>query len=110
MKAKSAIFPNLLSKRSKIDGKIDWRMSSRNIYNLVRSLTKPYVGAHFMLGDNEYKVWKVQEIETVGLENLEPGKVLEVNEDGTVDIKAGENGIRLIEFDAVSIKKGGYIL
>lgn len=101
---------NVWRKRSKIDGEIDWRMSSRNIYNLVRSLTKPYVGAHFILEGNEYKVWKVQEIETIGLENLEPGKVLEVNEDGTMDVKAGENGIRLIEFDAVSIKKGGYIL
>lgn len=35
---------NTWRKRGKEDGKIDWRMSSRGIYNLVRGLTKPYVG------------------------------------------------------------------
>ncbi|MFQ8877714.1 MAG: hypothetical protein ACLR7N_03875 [Roseburia hominis] len=39
---------NVWRKRGKRDGEIDWRMSSRAIYNLVRALTKPYVGAHFV--------------------------------------------------------------
>ena len=101
---------NSWRKRGVNDGNIDWRMSSKCIYNLVRSLTKPYVGAHFLLKDNQYKVWKVQEIDTSGFEHFEPGKVLGVNDDGTIDIKTGENGVRLIEFDAVTIKKGEYIL
>lgn len=101
---------NSWRKRGKADGKIDWRMSSRSIYNLVRSLTKPYVGAYFEYCEKEYKVWKAQEIETIDLENLEPGKVLAVNENGTIDIKTGENGIRLIEFDSIMIVKGDYVL
>jgi methionyl-tRNA formyltransferase len=35
-------------KRGRADGEIDWRMSSRSIHNLVRGLSKPYVGAHFV--------------------------------------------------------------
>jgi len=101
---------NVWRKRGKADGRIDWRMSSRNIYNLVRSLTKPYVGAHFEFDGNEYKVWKVQEIETVGLDNYEPGKVLAVNKDGTIDVKTGENGIRLVEFEFAIVAEGDYIL
>lgn len=101
---------NSWRKRGANDGNIDWRMSSKCIYNLVRSLTKPYVGAHFLYNNNEYKVWKVQEISTYGFENFEPGKVLSVNEDGTIDIKTGENGVRLLEFDAITVKKGEYIL
>ncbi len=101
---------NSWRKRQKADGEIDWRMSGRSIYNLVRSLTRPYVGAHFVCNDKEYKVWKVQEIETGGHDNIEPGKVLAVNDDGTVDIKTGESGIRLIEFDQIILKEGDYVL
>lgn len=108
--SQSAEEGNVWRKRSRTDGEIDWRMSSRSIYNLVRSLTRPYAGAHFMLNGSEYKVWKTQEIETAGFENFEPGKVLAVNGDGTVDVKAGENGVRLVEFDAVNIENGGYLL
>lgn len=101
---------NSWRKRGKTDGEIDWRMSSRNIYNLVRSLTKPYVGAHFVYGEKEYKVWKVREMDSKGLENMEPGKVLSMNEDGTIDVKTGDGAIKLLEYEAVMIKEGDYIL
>lgn len=101
---------NSWRKRGKADGAIDWRMSSRNIYNLVRSLAKPYVGAHFVYDGKEYKVWKVKEIDTPNMQNLEPGKVIAVNSDGTVDVKAGDGGVRLLEFDTFKIKAGDYIL
>lgn len=100
---------NTWRKRGKADGQIDWRMPSRGIYNLVRSLTKPYVGAHFVLNDLDYKVWKVKEIEADGLDNIEPGKVLAVNNDGSIDIKAGIGAIRLVEFDTVELEVGEYL-
>ena len=100
---------NSWRKRGKADGEIDWRMPSRGIYNLVRSLTKPYVGAHFAFGDKDYKVWKVAEISTVGMENIEPGKILAVNDDGSVDVKAGIGAIRLLEFDRPKVKAGDYL-
>lgn len=101
---------NSWRKRGKADGTIDWRMSSRSIYNLVRSLTKPYVGAHFVYAGREYKVWKVKEINTQDMQNLEPGKVIAVNADGTIDIKAGDGGIRLLDCDTFEIEAGDYIL
>ncbi|TGL45829.1 methionyl-tRNA formyltransferase [Leptospira perdikensis] len=70
---------NVWRKRSKVDGKIDFRMSSRSIYNLVRALTKPYPGATVVSDGNEFVVWKVSIAET-SLVNLEPGKVLAANE------------------------------
>lgn len=101
---------NYWRKRGKSDGMIDWRMSSRNIYNLVRSLTKPYVGAHFVCGGKEYKVWKVKEIDALDMRNLEPGKVIALNADGSIDIKTGDGVIRVLESDAIEIKEGEYIL
>ena len=82
---------NVWRKRGKRDGEIDWRMSSRAIYNLVRALTKPYVGAHFVYQDQEIKVWKVREIITKEYDYIEPGKVLSVTGQMGYRIKAGDN-------------------
>ena len=101
---------NFWRKRGKEDGRIDWRMSSRAIYNLVRSLTRPYVGAHFVHHGTEWKVWKAQELDVKDVENIEPGKALALNDDGTVDVKAGDGAVRLVEFDRPKISEGDYLL
>ncbi|MDW7998190.1 MAG: formyltransferase family protein [Thermodesulfovibrio sp.] len=105
----SEMFTNYWRKRSKIDGLIDFRMSSYAIYNLVRALTRPYVGAHVIYKGREVKVWKVRE-EGVYLPNIEPGKVLEVDKN-TILVKTYDNAIRIIlhEFDELP-KVGDYIL
>ena len=100
---------NTWRKRGKRDGEIDWRMSSRGIYNLVRSITRPYVGAHLIFNELEYKVWKVGELIVEGVANIEPGKVLSVNQDGTIDVKVFDGAIRLLEFDYFEIGTGAYI-
>lgn len=101
---------NTWRKRNASDGIIDWRMSSNAIYNLVRGLTKPYAGASMEYREKEYKVWAVQEIySSEDLTNIEPGKVLAVNEDRTIDIKAYDNIIRLMDFEELNIKKGTYL-
>ena len=42
---------NYWRKRSFDDGCIDWRMPAESIHNLVRALSKPYEGAHFVYDD-----------------------------------------------------------
>lgn len=100
---------NAWRKRGKEDGKIDWRMSSRSIYNLVRALTKPYVGAHFLHQDKEYKVWKVREVFEEGYENIEPGKIIRVTSDYHFWVKVGDNLIEVIEGDSIKLKAGEYL-
>ncbi len=101
---------NSWRKRGKEDGRIDWRMSGRSIYNLVRSLTRPYVGAHFVYQGQDHKVWKVMELQLDGQENIEPGKVLDVHEDGTIDVKVADGAVRLMDFEQLQIQKGEYII
>ncbi len=101
---------NSWRKREKKDGQIDWRMSSYTIYNLVRSLTKPYPGAHFVFKNEEYKVWKVQELRADGLENIEPGKVLDITDEGYMDIRVSDGIIRLLQYDKPILQKGDYLL
>jgi len=92
---------NFWRKRGIEDGHIDWRMSSLAIYNLVRALTKPYVGAHITIDENNIKIWKVEIIEKdFQGSNLEPGKVIKINEkENTFDVKSYDGIIRVLKHD-----------
>ena len=84
---------NIWRKRVKSDGKIDFRMTSQAIYNLVRALTKPYVGAHINYKEKEIIVWKVEIIDNKH-DNIESGKVLDVNE-GKILVKTYDGVIKI---------------
>lgn len=105
----SAKTGNVWRKRGKEDGKIDWRMSSRGIYNLVRALTRPYVGAHIFYQGKEYKVWKVKEIYDNRYENIEPGKVINVKSDQNFLVKTGDNLIEVLECDSIQLQNDVYL-
>lgn len=88
---------NFWRKRTASDGLIDFRMSSYSIYNLVRALTKPYVGAHVRFKNMDVKIWRVKE-EAWNVPNIEPGKVLKV-EGGNLLVKTGDAAIWLLEHE-----------
>jgi methionyl-tRNA formyltransferase len=83
-------------------------MSAITIHNLVRGLTKPYIGAHIEYKDEIIKVWETKIIRG-GEKNIEPGKVILVDNNGII-VKTGENAIRLIKTDPVlDIGPGSYL-
>lgn len=86
---------NTWRKRNYADGEIDWRMSADNIHNLVRGLSHPYSGAHFVYHGEEVKVWKTQ-ISHEDPENVEPGRVLSKPKGGVI-IKCGTGSIQLMD-------------
>ncbi len=100
---------NAWRKRGKVDGQIDFRMSSEAIYNLVRALTQPYVGAHIKLdGEKEVKIWKVIK-KSCTFVNYEPGKVLEV-ENNKILVKTYDGAIQIVEHEFLELpKKGQYL-
>lgn len=91
---------NYWRKRSKRDGCVDWRMSASTVFNLVRALSHPYVGAHFTLSDgNEIKLWKAEIVSgNANHINIEPGKILAV-EKNNIFVKCGEGIIKIVEHD-----------
>lgn len=98
-------------KRNKTDGQIDFRMSSRAIYYLVRALTTPYIGSHITWNNTDYKVWKVTET-TSEFPNIEPGKVLEKNS-GRILIQCFNGAIWLEEYEPQlfdEIEVGDYLV
>lgn len=99
---------NVWRKRSAKDGLIDFRMSGCAIYNLVRALSEPYVGAHLEYNGQTVKIWEVRE-EACGEANLEPGKVLRV-EEGTVLVKCSDGAVRLCRHDFPQLPQEGEYL
>lgn len=94
---------NYWRKRTKKDGEIDWRMSSKRIYDLVRALTKPYVGAHCLYKDKEIKIWKTKILDSnKDFDNFEPGKVIAVN-DLYITVKTGNGLLEIIEHEFDSL-------
>ncbi|MFI8711549.1 methionyl-tRNA formyltransferase [Brevibacillus brevis] len=97
-------------KRGKQDGEIDWRMASKSIHDLVRALTRPYIGAHCCFEDREVKIWKTELInEDTVYSSAEPGKVLKVN-NGTILIKCGIGSIRILEHEFSRLPEEGCYL
>ena len=99
---------NVWRKRGRTDGKIDFRMTSRAIYNLVRALTKPYVGAHVEYNGQDISIWKVEEVE-FDQSNIEFGKVLENNGKSFI-VKTYDKAIRIIDHDFKELPKVGEYL
>ncbi|BCB96332.1 formyl transferase [Dissulfurispira thermophila] len=100
---------NYWRKRNYTDGIIDFRMSSRAIYNLVRALTHPYIGADVRYRSKLYKVWKIREYKT-NFANIEHGQVLKV-EGKNILVKCYENAVWLIEHELPdTIKEGEYLI
>ena len=88
---------NYWRKRGKNDGRIDFRMSSKAIYNLIRGLSKPYVGAHLEFGEENIKVWNSKTID-FRIDNHEPGKVLKSNSIGVL-VKTYDGAILLTDHE-----------
>lgn len=99
---------NTWRKRGKEDGKIDFRMSSKAIYNLVRALAKPYVGAHIEYQNKDISIWKVQILENTQ-NNIETGKVLETK-DNTLIVKTYDGAIEILEHEFNKLPKTGEYL
>ena len=99
---------NSWRKRNKNDGKIDFRMSSIAILNLVKALSKPYIGAHIELQEEEIKVWKAKD-ERINLINYEPGKIIDI-EGNDLIVKTYDGAIRIVEHEFNKLPlKGDYL-
>lgn len=98
-------------KRNMKDGLIDFRMNSLVICNLVRALTKPYVGAHVEYKGSNVIIWDVEISDfKEGIKNIESGKILNII-DKKIEVKTGDSSIWLINHEFNELPQiGAYIL
>jgi methionyl-tRNA formyltransferase len=78
------------------DGRIDWKKSAQEIYNLIRAVTEPYPGAFALLNNDEkIIIWWAEPV--VSEEAVIPGKLVITNKE--VLVQTGENAIKLIDIE-----------
>lgn len=82
-------------KRGEADGEIDWSGPSTVAHNLVRALTRPYVGAHTFLAGERLTVWRAHPVPAPA--GPAPGTVLASA--GGLTVKTQDGALRLTEFD-----------
>lgn len=102
---------NYWRKRTKKDGEIDWRMGSKTILQLVKALTKPYVGAHFTYKNQEYKIWAAQHFQyehTINA-NIEPGKIIATTSNSFI-VKTADGLIEITDCELEIMPKVGEYL
>ncbi|MCS1383978.1 formyl transferase [Lysinibacillus sphaericus] len=98
-------------KRSKIDGEIDWRMNAKTILQLIKALTKPYVGAHFQYNNMDITIWRAKVLESHDMDNIEPGKIVNVNvNDNSFMVKTADKLLQILEYEGDFIPKEGEYL
>lgn len=101
---------NVWRKREVSDGVIDWRMNASAVNNIVCGLARPYVGAHFNSNGQEHKVWKSRVVSHPKVENIEPGKVIQISDNQSVIVKCADTCIELIEVDPpLQLSPGEYL-
>ena len=83
-------------------------MTSRSVYNLVRALTRPYLGAELKYKGKNAKIWRAAEAR-LSMPNIEPGKVLGV-QGRAVLVKCGCDAVWLKEHDFEKIPSSGEYL
>jgi len=99
---------NSWRRRNHADGRIDWRMSTAAIIRLVRALAPPYIGAHCVVRGQDSKVWKAV-VGPEGDRNIEPGKVLESDENGVL-VKCDDGTILIVDHGFSELPKVGSYL
>ncbi|MCK4527552.1 hypothetical protein KAW18_09295 [candidate division WOR-3 bacterium] len=75
------------------------------------SYNELHVGAHFLCGGKDVKVWKTELKKNTPwrYENIEPGKILEIEETKII-VKCGEGLLQLIEHNcSLLLRAGDYL-
>jgi methionyl-tRNA formyltransferase len=74
---------------------LDWRDSSRDLYNKIRGITHPGPGARTVLGEQPVIVWQAEYDPAWARYRATPGEVVGRRPDGAAVIKTGDSTIVL---------------
>lgn len=91
---------NYWRKRGEKDGEIDWNQDSMTIYNLIRALTHPYVGAHTYYEGEKVIVWKAKlpDSPLQEISQYEPGTVFK-KQGNQVYVKTKDSCLILVDYN-----------
>ncbi len=85
---------------------IDWANTATQVWNLVRSISKPLSGAWTALGGRKMHVWSVRAVEKeqeMRSRGSKPGQVLAVDGEA-MWVQCGTGQVRIIEAEMDGVK------
>ncbi|MCD7909898.1 MAG: hypothetical protein LUH04_19895 [Clostridium sp.] len=85
-----------LPQRMPQDGAIDWRRSALEIYNFIRTQTRPFPGAFSKFGPNEMQIWRTRPFALDRPAPSMPGQLAQIFTSGDILIGTGD-GLLLVE-------------
>lgn len=98
-------------KRTPADGQIDWRKPIRDIYNLIRAVSKPYPGAYTYYDNSKLIIWRAVIDKEISIDNeTNNGKIVETNYNGIV-VKTNGGYLKITECESegnINIKTGSF--
>jgi methionyl-tRNA formyltransferase len=98
-------------KRDDDDRRIDWAASTLSIYNLVRALARPYVGATTVAAGRELVLWRARLPEApldAAARAAVPGTILR-HWDSSLEVRTGDSSLVALEiepFDSAVLRPG----
>lgn len=84
-----------LRKRGSDDGWVDWRRSTADVHNLIRGLTRPYVGATTELDGAPVRLWKARRVGGP-VPEAAPGTVLGLAP-GAARVRTGDGAVDILD-------------
>lgn len=103
-------FDGWYKKRTAADGRIEFHSRTRDIYNLVRGVTRPFPGAFCYKGENKITVWRIHPFdEMLDFSMYAPGEVIDKIGEQLV-VRTLDGSILIEEYECDCGLKNGDIL
>lgn len=103
-------FDGWYHKRTAADGKIDFHGRTRDIYNLVRGVTRPFPGAFCWLGEEKMTVWSVHPFdEMLDFSMHAPGEVIDKIDEKLI-VRTVDGSLLIDEYEYDGIVQPGEVL
>lgn len=110
IRKESKDFDSWYEKRTAADGQIDFHERTRDIYNLVRGVTRPFPGAFCFAGGNRITVWSVHPFdEMLDFSMYAPGEIIDVF-DGKPIVRTVDGSLLIDEYESPVTLEPGMLL
>ncbi len=110
IRKESKDFDSWYAKRTAEDGKIDFRMRTREIYNLIRGVTDPFPGAYASVDGARIVVWQAHPFdEMIDFSSYTPGQVIDIF-DGKLIVRTLDGSLLIDRYECIRKIRTGDLL
>ena len=103
-------FDGWYEKRTAADGKLDFHKKTRELYDLIRGVTRPFPGAFAFCGDRMVTIWSAHPFdEMLDFSEYAPGEVIDVF-DGKPIVRTVDGSLLIDEYECERALAGGDLL